>query len=224
MRVYLSGQRSFGYAVLDLLRKRGEDIAGVSAPPESEGAPDRLYSAATKLGLPVMAAGRLNAATLPPRVDLIVCAHSHEFIGRATRTAAKLGALGYHPSLLPVHRGRDAVRWTVRLRERITGGTAFWLNDQVDGGPIAAQAWCHVRPDDTASSLWRRELFPMGLRLLGQVLADIDRGRIVSVPQDAALATWEPSLESAPLFRPDLPQIGPAPAGFTVERQAEAIR
>ena len=37
--------------------------------------------------------------------------------------------------------------------DKVAGGTVFWLNDTVDGGPVAAQDYCFVRPDDSASSL-----------------------------------------------------------------------
>jgi hypothetical protein len=53
--------------------------------------------------------------------------------------------------------------------------------------------------DDTASSLWRRELFPMGLRLFDRVLGDILAGSEQRVPQDHDLATWEPRFDRAPL-------------------------
>lgn len=220
MRVLLSGQRSFGYEVFDLLRQRRDvEVVAVSAPLDRrDGRRDRLGDAVDRMGIARIEAGQLRAAAVPPGVDLIVCAHSHDFISRQTRAAARLGAVGYHPSLLPLHRGRDAVRWAVRLRERVTGGTVFWLSDQVDAGPVAAQAYCFVRPGDTAADLWRRELRPMGLRLIGRVLDDLGAGRIVSVPQDEALATWEPSLDAAPLYRPDLIQIGAAPEGYVIDR------
>jgi len=31
--------------------------------------------------------------------------------------------------------GRDAVEWTIRMKDPIAGGSMFWLNDTVDGGP-----------------------------------------------------------------------------------------
>ena len=140
MRVFLSGQRFFGQEVLRLLLSLGQEVVGVSAPLEDpRGRPDLLWKAAHREGLPLIRAGQLNAATMPDGVDLIVAAHSHDFIGQKTRLKTKLGAIGYHPSLLPLHRGRDAVYWALRLGERVTGGTVFWLNDTVDGGPIAAQ-------------------------------------------------------------------------------------
>jgi methionyl-tRNA formyltransferase len=134
--------------------------------------------------------------------------------------AARLGGVGAHPSLLPRHRGRDAVRWSVKMRDPIAGGTVYWLGDAVDAGPIAVQGWCHVGPGDTAESLWREKLFPMGLRLVERVLDDLQAGRIVQLPQDERYATWEPSWERPPMFRPELGLIGPGLEGFEVVREA----
>jgi methionyl-tRNA formyltransferase len=110
------------------------------------------------------------------------------------------------------------------MGERITGGTVFWLDETVDGGPMAAQAWCFVRPGWTAQELWREALQPLGLRLLEQVLGDIERGILVRVPQDNRLATWEPSFERPPLTRPDLPLLGAGIwAEYTVVMNPEAL-
>ena len=86
---------------------------------------------------------------------------------------------------------------------------------------MAAQEFVFVAPDDTADSLWRRKLFPLGLRLFRRVLADLEDKTIVAVPQDEGLATWEPSWERPPLRRPDLLMIGGgALEGFRVIRDA----
>lgn len=207
MRIFIAGQRSFGAAVLELCLRAGHDVLGVAAP-IGDDRPDRLRAQAARAGVACVPAGMLSAETLPPGVDLIIAAHSHDFIGRRTRGAAKLGAIGYHPSLLPLHRGRDAIEWTVRMRERVAGGTVYWLSDGVDAGDVAAQEHVFVRPDDDARELWRRELFPLGLILIGRVLADLSAGRMVRVPQRHELATWEPSTGRVPLFRPELPQLG----------------
>jgi methionyl-tRNA formyltransferase len=157
---------------------------------------DRLHRAAVDAGVPVADPGRILAASwVPPGTELIVAAHAHSFISRDARRRARLGAIGYHPGLLPRHRGRDAVRWTIHMRDQIAGGSVYWMNDRADGGPIAAQGWCHVRPGDTPELLWRRDLGPMGLRLLGTTLDDIARGRLIKRPQDEALATWEPAFD-----------------------------
>jgi methionyl-tRNA formyltransferase len=92
----------------------------------------------------------------------------------------------------------------------------YWLTDSIDGGPIASQSHVLVHPDWDASDLWRKALFPLGVELLRKTLRDLENGVIVEVPQDEAMATWEPSWDRPPLHRPDLPQIGNAPAGFEV--------
>lgn len=219
MRLFLAGQRTFGRAVLGALVDAGHELAGVSAPPAHDGREDPLWGLAGDYRLPRVPAGMLFAGTLPAGVDLIVTAHAHDFIGRATRARARLGALGYHPSLLPLHRGRDAIRWTIHMGERVTGGSVYWLSDAVDAGPIAAQGWCFVRPGESAGELWRRALLPLGLRLLTHVVAEAAAGRVVAVPQDERLATWEPSFGRPPLRRPDLPMLradNAAPAAVAV--------
>ena len=191
MRLMLIGQKWLGVGTLGLLLEKGHDVAFVAAP-----AGDRLHRAAVAAGVPVADPGRiLPASWVPPGTDLIVAAHSHSYITGGARRVARFGAIGYHPSLLPRHRGRDAVRWTIHMREQIAGGTVYWMDDRADAGPIAAQSWCHVREGDTPESLWRRELAPMGLQLLGQVMDDVAAGRVVKVPQDEALATWEPAFD-----------------------------
>ncbi len=213
IRAILCGQHNFGAAVYRMLRERPSvELVAVYAP-----AGDKLADVAELFHTPLRLAGTLRANTMPQGCDLLIAAHSHDFVSSAVRNRLRIGAIGYHPSLLPLHRGRDAVRWTIRDRDRIAGGTVFWLSDTVDGGPIAAQEWCLVRPDDDASKLWRRELFPLGLRLISRVLDDIEQGELVMRPQPADLATWEPSFTGAPrLFRPELLQIGTLPDGFRV--------
>ncbi|WP_297831696.1 formyltransferase family protein [Thermomonas sp.] len=201
MRVMLVGQKWIGVEALALLLTKGHDVASVAAP-----AGDRLHAAASAAGVPVGDPGRiLSASWVPPGVELLVAAHAHCFINRGARQRTRFGAIGYHPSLLPLHRGRDAVRWTIHMRDQVAGGTVYWMTDRADGGPIAAQAWCLVRPDDTPETLWRRELGPMGLRLLERVLGDVGAGRIVKRPQDESLASWEPAFDRPALSksRPD---------------------
>lgn len=212
MRVIVAGTRSFGAAVVGELDSLCDVVAVVNPSPT-----DKTWHAARDLDLPVelsLTEGVVRAYG----ADLIVSAHSHQFIGQKSRHAATLGAIGYHPSLLPRHRGRDAVRWTVAFGDPIAGGSVYWLSDNVDAGDLAAQDWCWVKPGWSHHDLWRKELFPMGVALLAQTVEDLIRGQVTMVPQDESVATWEPSWEREPLHRPELLELGPMPPGYRVER------
>ncbi len=191
MRIMIVGQKWLATEVLAQCQQvEGVEVLAVYAP----GVSDRLAANAFSAGIPVHTGQRLKPENVPAGADLIVGAHTHCYIEEGAIQKARLGAIGYHPSLLPRHRGGDAVYWAVHMGERITGGSVYWMNEVADGGPIAAQDWCHIRSSDTPASLWRRELAPMGVRLLTKVIEDARDGKIIRQHQDETLATWEPKI------------------------------
>ena len=202
MNILIAGQKWFGSEVFSALREiPGVSVAAVCAPRG-----DRLEALAEKFSVRVIR--KLTAETMPSGVDLIVAAHSHDFIGERTRMRSKWGGIGYHPSLLPVHRGRDAVRWAIRMGDRVTGGSVYRLSNKMDGGDVLAQSHVFIRGDDDAAELWRRELAPLGVSLLSKVVSGFaSSGYQHGVKQDECLATWEPSIDRPPAFRPDLLMI-----------------
>ncbi len=194
MKVIVAGQKWFGAAVLQLCGRKSAEVLQVACP---EG--DRVAEVAREMGVPLITAGELSAATMPDGADVLICAHWHGFVTPEMRARTRYGALGYHPSYLPRHRGRDAIEWAIRFGDCMTGGTVYWMDDRADGGPIAAQEACLIPPGATAAGLWRDTLAPMGLRLLDRVLDDLAAGRVTAALQDERLATWEPSLKARPL-------------------------
>ncbi len=80
-----------------------------------------------------------------------------------------------------------------------------------------------MRRGDTAADLWRRDLFPLGVALLDRVVRQLRQGVMVAVPQDEALATWEPSIGRPPLHRPDVPRLGAVPGVRVVATRLEAV-
>lgn len=197
MRVMLVGQQWLGAQTLAGLLRRGHEVTFVAAPRD-----DRLADAAIAAGVHTADPGcLLPAGWVPEGTELIVAAHAHCFITAGARRRARLGAIGYHPSLLPRHRGRDAIRWAIHMREAITGGTVYWMTDKADAGPIIRQGWCHILPTDDPATLWRRELGPMGLRLLAAAVDEVASGAAPRLPQDEALATWEPAFKRPSLKR-----------------------
>ena len=193
MKIALIGTRWFGAQMLSRLRGRGDEVVVIAT-----NGHDQLAIAAEEAGVPLDVMDnprRLGGADLPHEVDVIVAAHSHAFITADAVAKAGKAAIGYHPSLLPRHRGIAAVEWTIKCGDPIAGGSVYHLSDSLDGGMIAAQDWCFVYPDDDAGSLWRRALAPMGLRLLTEVVEQIDRyGFAEAREQDPKAVTHAPAM------------------------------
>jgi methionyl-tRNA formyltransferase len=194
MRITLVGSRHFGVTTLNMLRQHDVDILRVVV----ADADDRLAAAARAAGIEVtvQAAPRLVvAADIADGTDLIVTAHSHARVSKEALAAARLGGIGYHPSLLPRHRGIAAVEWTIREGDPIAGGTVYHLAERMDAGAIAAQEWVFVKKGETARELWERALAPLGQKLLGEVIDHAKtHNSLPAKPQDEQFATKAPSL------------------------------
>jgi methionyl-tRNA formyltransferase len=194
MRITLVGSRHFGVTTFDMLRKHGVAIIRVVV----ADAEDRLAAAARAAGIEVTVQAnptRVAANEIAEGTDLIVTAHSHARVSSGALKAARLGGIGYHPSLLPRHRGIAAVEWTIREGDPIAGGTVYHLADRMDAGAIAAQEWCFVRKGETARELWERALAPLGLKLLAEVIEYAKtHNKLPAKPQDEQFATQAPAL------------------------------
>jgi methionyl-tRNA formyltransferase len=197
MNVVLVGSRYFGAAVLDVLQTEGVKVVRVVVP----AADDRLANAARGAGLEVFVHDDpklVSARAIPDGTDLIVTAHSHARVSNEALSRARMGGIGYHPSLLPRHRGIAAIEWTIRERDPIAGGSIYHLAERLDAGAIAAQEWCFVKHGETARELWERALAPIGLDLVRRVIRYArEHGQLPSRPQDEQFATRAPMIPEA---------------------------
>lgn len=193
MRVVIFGQKWLAVEVLKVLLAMPRVTVTAVCPDANSG---RLTGAAEAAGVPILSMQDL------PCCDLGVAAHCQRYIPAEVRARCGLGVLAYHPSLLPRHRGRDAVHWTVTMRDPVAGGTVYWMDDGADTGPLEKQDWCHVLPGDTPGEIWRRELAPMGVRLLTECVDRLASGaRPSAARQDERAATWEPAMIRTKLAR-----------------------
>ena len=197
MRITLVGSRHFGVATFNMLRDHGVEIARVVVHDDE----DRLAAAARAAAIEVVVQANpklVVASEIAPGTDLVITAHSHARIGKDALAATRLGGIGYHPSLLPRHRGIAAIEWTIREGDPIAGGSVYHLADRMDAGAIAAQDWVFVKKGETARELWERALAPLGLRLLAEVIDSAKaNGSLPAKPQDEQFATLAPALQPA---------------------------
>ena len=206
MQCVLAGSRYFGATVLEALRREADVTFACVIVPVAD---DRLAGAAAKAGLPVHVLANpkiVPGEAIPDGTDLIVAAHTHARISDDALARSRLGGIGYHPSLLPRHRGIAAVEWTVLEGDPIAGGSIYHLADGWDAGPIAAQDWCFVLRGESARELWERALAPMGLDLLARVVRHArDHGELPAKAQDARFATRAPMVRRAVVLDEEAP-------------------
>ena len=106
--------------------------------------------------------------------------------------------INIHPSLLPAFAGGMAPEpqaAALRAGVKISGCTVHVVTDDLDAGPIVAQAAVPVLPDDTVDSLSDRILvqehrvYPLALRWFAEDRVRIEDGR-VHIDSEESQALW----------------------------------
>jgi methionyl-tRNA formyltransferase len=150
-----------------------------------------------------------------------------QICGPQFRAACREKVIGYHPAALPRLRGRAVIPWTILNQEPITAGTLFWIDEGVDSGPILAQEYFHVAPDETAASLYAKHMSALG-RITDEALEALAAPEPPRIAQDEKVATWAArrtrsdghidwSRSASEIERLVRALGGPYPAAFTSE-------
>jgi phosphoribosylglycinamide formyltransferase 1 len=166
--ILISGRGSNMTAILDAIGDdeiAGEVMAVISNRPDAAGlaiAADRAIATVSMdhRMYPDRDAfeSALTAAIDAHAPDLIVLAGFMRILSKAfvDRYAGRM--INIHPSLLPTYPGLDTHARALADGVRIHGCTAHFVTDDVDHGPIIAQAAVPVRNDDDAKTLAARVL------------------------------------------------------------------
>jgi phosphoribosylglycinamide formyltransferase 1 len=99
-------------------------------------------------------------------VELVVLAGFMRVLGASLVAAWEGRMLNVHPSLLPLHRGLHTHRRALAAGDAVHGASIHFVTEELDGGPVVAQARVPVLPGDDEESLARRvqarehELYP----------------------------------------------------------------
>lgn len=105
--------------------------------------------------------------------------------------APKLGAIGAHPTLLPVGRGRAAIPWAIIKGLDKTGVSFFKMDEGVDTGLILGQEEIPIVNDETATSLYNK-VNKAHETLIKSLYKNLEKDKIIAQKQDESKATyWE---------------------------------
>lgn len=129
--------------------------------------------------------------------DLVVLAGYMRILGSSFIQRYHGRLVNIHPSLLPAFPGLDAQGQAHAKGVRIAGCTTHFVTDEVDGGPIIAQAALAVDPAWSVDELRARilalehRLYPMTIEMLATGRAILVGGR-VGIDGRAALLEVSP--------------------------------
>ena len=197
MRIVLIGQAPFGAKVLEGLLEKGEQVVAVYTPPDRGSRLDPLKEAAVDKGIPIYQPttykdDQVFAEYQALEPDLTILAFVTDIIPEQFFSAPSVGAICYHPSLLPLHRGASAINWAIISGRTKTGLTIFWPDGGIDTGPILLQKEVEVGPNDTTGSIYFNHLFPMGVEAILEAVDLIKEGKAPKIAQPDEGATYEP--------------------------------
>ncbi len=194
------GSAPFSVAVLEELARAGFVPALlITSPPRPKGrglavlpSPVAAWSEAEEID--VLAPEKLDAALLDELRntpwDLFVVAAYGKILPPELLAIPRRGTLNVHPSLLPKFRGADPVRAAILEDERKTGVSIMLVDEELDHGPLLAQASVEVEDWPPRRAILEELLAREGGRLLAEVMPPWIRGEIVPEPQNDAEASY----------------------------------
>lgn len=165
-------------------------------------------------------------------IDVLMVVGLSQIVSPAVRATAKQLAVGFHPTQLPVGRGRAPIAWLV-LRGGPGAATLFELTDAADEGDILVQVPYEVNEQDHAADVVERCMVALETAIadfMQQVAQRQWRRRPQSergatywgrrTPEDGRIDWTEPAVEVDRLVRAS---SHPHPGAYTVTPQGAKI-
>ena len=201
MKIVIIGQDQFGADILKELLLLNKNIVGISTPlPKQENDTDKLSLLGKENNLPNIYTKLLKEKKYADefieswKPDLIIFAFVTDIVPKNILDSATIGAIQYHPSLLPKHRGRSAMNWAIVNGEKETGITIFWVDEGIDTGPILIQESVKINNDDSVSKIYFNNLYPLGIQLMIKAIKLVENNEAPKIIQDESLSTYEPPM------------------------------
>lgn len=204
LRIAIIGQSNFAADVLELLLESNYDVVGVFTIPDKGNREDILATTAKRFNIPVFKfpLWRRKGVVLSDVLDqyksvqanLNVLPFCSQFIPMEVIDGAAHGSICYHPSVLPAHRGASAISWTLIEGDAIAGFTIFWADDGLDTGPILLTKQCNVESDDTLDTIYKRFLYPEGVKSMKDAVDLIAHKKAPKIPQIEFGASYDPPI------------------------------
>lgn len=151
---------------------------------------------ATKHNVPVIKSNHVNDievinAIKAHDIDWLFIIGWSQIASKEVIESPKIGAIGAHPTLLPVGRGRAAIPWAIIKGLDVTGVSFFKMDEGVDTGLILRQEQVPIQPTETALTLYNK-VNTAHETLIKKLYVDLQNNNVDGKVQDESKATyWE---------------------------------
>jgi len=192
VKIVFFGTPEFATASLKRLVDEGHDIAAVVTMPDKTGGRGHkviesdVKKFAVEHRLPLLQPVKLRD---PEFIRALEEINADLFIVIAFRMMPKivwdmprLGTFNLHASLLPKYRGAAPINRALMNGETETGVTTFFLNQDIDTGPIIDQRSLQIGPDEYVDSLYCR-LMNLGADMVLETVHNLETGSVQPKPQ-----------------------------------------
>lgn len=199
MKIVFFGTSDVGLPILEALLKEHEVISVVTSPDALVGrkqilTPSPIAQFAAQNNLPLLKPEKarnnpeLIAQLQNLNVDIFIVVSYGKILPEELLNIPPLKTVNVHFSLLPKYRGASPIQFALLNGETETGTTIFVLDEQVDHGPIIAQAKLDIQPDDTFLTL-APKLSQLSADLLLENLPKYQNKTLTPFDQDHLQAT-----------------------------------
>lgn len=149
---------------------------------------------ATKHKIPVIKSNHVNdldviKAIRRYDIDWLFIIGWSQIASKEVIEAPNIGAIGAHPTLLPVGRGRAAIPWSIIKGLDKTGVTFFKMDVGVDTGLILAQEEVPISPKETATTLYDKVNKAHEV-LIKRLFVNLKKNNVEEKEQDESKATY----------------------------------
>lgn len=207
MRIVFMGTPQFAKTALQGLIDDGQEILAVFTQPDKpqgrgmRTAPSPVKELAEARGIPVFQPASLRdggaaetLCALSP--DLLAVVAYGRILPHEVLTAARLGSVNLHASLLPKYRGAAPIQWAVLNGDRVTGVTVQYMADGMDTGDIISARETEIGEFETSGQLFDR-LMGLGAELLVDTVHALEAGTAGRTVQDESQATYTVMLDKS---------------------------
>lgn len=196
-RILFFGYSEVGYACLDLLLGRGDNVIALITHEDNPN--EKIWFktpavAAREKNIPVFTPESVNTPEWRERIaamrpDMILSVYYRHMIGTKILSLPPLGAWNLHGSLLPKYRGRAPINWAVLHGEPRIGMSLHRMVKSADAGAVVDQEGVDIGPRDTAEQAFRKVL-PCARQVMARQIDALLAGTAKETPQDDTQSTY----------------------------------